>query len=166
MLAPGQYRRKYSSSALKNITNRHERHDKHGQLIAVTLSPVSGHKLPFFVKFPRISSTPRRIDELSRYEKHSEGLFNSLYYLPRKFDERDTLPIGNTCGVSTYAMVERFDLWNRMKDKEKYQLLLLAYGDVEKNVHISSQRRVTLKKENQLTTFRQDPFLINAGTYQ
>ena len=53
MMAPPQFRRTYSNTSMRNIQNRKEYYDKHGQIICITLSPVSGHKLPLLVKFPK-----------------------------------------------------------------------------------------------------------------
>ena len=51
-MAPPQHWRPYSMTALHVIENRKEYYDKHGQMICITMSPVSGHKLPLLVNFP------------------------------------------------------------------------------------------------------------------
>ena len=53
MMAPPQHRRLYSNMALHVIENRKEYYDKHRKMIGITMSPVSGHKLPLLVKFPQ-----------------------------------------------------------------------------------------------------------------
>ena len=72
--------------ALHIIKNRKEYYDKHGQMIGITMSPVSGHKLPLLVKFPHTTSYFRRMSVMSRYHDNSEGLFNGVYYILRKYD--------------------------------------------------------------------------------
>ena len=102
MMAPPQHQRPYSMTALHVIENRKKYYDKHGQMICITMSPVSGHKLPLLVKFPRTTSYFRRMSVNSRYHDNSEGLFNGVYYILRKYDSGE-LPIGNTQSISSYG---------------------------------------------------------------
>ena len=106
-MAPPQYRRPYSNMAMHVIENRREYYDKHGQMIGITMSPVSGHKLPLLVKFPCTTSYFRRMSVMSQYRHNSEGLFNGIYYIPRKYDSEE-LPIGNILSISNYG--SSFDL--------------------------------------------------------
>ena len=162
MMAPPQHRRPYSMTALHVIENRKEYYDKHGQMICITMSPVSGHKLPLLVKFPRTTSYFRRMSVMSRYRDNSEGLFNGVYYIPRKYDSGE-LPIGNTRSLSNYG--SWFDLRERVKETQMYGILKTAYTNVHRNVYITSQRKVTMKKEQLLYNFRADPHLKTNGSY-
>ena len=53
----------------------------------------------------------------SRYRDNSEGLFNGVYYMPRKYDSAE-LPIGNTQSISNYG--SSFDLRQRVKETQMY----------------------------------------------
>ena len=159
MMTPPQYRSTYSNTSMRNIQNRKEYYDKHGQIICITLSPVSSHKLPLLVKFPRMTSYFRR---MGPYQNNSEGLFNSVYYVLRKYD-KETLPIGNTCGISNYSY--SFDMWDRVKRTQMYAILNQAYRDVSRNVYITSQCQVHMNREEQLYNFRTDPQLNANGNY-
>ena len=162
MMAPPQFRRTYSNTSMRNIQNRKEYYDKHGQIICITLSPVSGHKLPLLVKFPRTTSYFRRMDITSIYRNNSEGLFNGVYYVPRKYD-KETLPIGNTRSISNYGY--SFDMRDRVKSSQMYAILNEAYRDVSRNVYITSQRQVHMNREEQLYNFRTHPQLNTNGNY-
>ena len=161
-MAPPQHRRPYSMTALHVIENRKEYYDKHGQMICITMSPVSGHKLPLLVKFPRTTSYFRRMSVRSRYRDNSEGLFNGVYYILRKYDSGE-LPIGNTQSISNYG--SSFDLRERVKETQMYRILKTAYTNVHRNVYITSQRKVHMNKEQLLYNFRADPDLKTNGSY-
>ena len=162
MMAPPQHRRPYSNTALHVIENRKEYYDKHGQMICITMSPVSGHKLPLLVKFPRTTSYFRRMSVMSRYRDNSEGLFNGVYYILRKYDSGE-LPIGNTRGLSNYG--SSFDLREQVKETQMYGILKTAYTNVHRNVYITSQCKVHMNKEEKLYNFRADPDLKTNGNY-
>ena len=149
-------------TTLHVIENRKEYYDKHRQMICITMSPVSGHKLPLLVKFPRTTSYFRRMSVMSRYHDNSEGLFNGVYYIPRKYDSGE-LPIGNTHSLSNYG--SWFDLWERVKETQMYGILKTTYTNVHRNVYITSQRKVTMKMEQLLYNFRADPHLKTNGSY-
>ena len=54
---------------------------------------------------------------MSRYHDNSEGLFNGVYYILKKYDSGE-LPIGNTRGISNYG--SSFDLRERVKETQMY----------------------------------------------
>ena len=105
----------------------------------------------------------RRMDITSPYRNNSEGLFNSVYYVPRKYD-KETLPIGNTRGISNYGY--SFDMQDRVKRTQMYAILNQAYRDVSRNVYITSQRQVHMNREEQLYNFRTDPQLNTNGNFR
>ena len=168
MFAPAQYRTKKSFTVLGELETRKELYDKHGQHIAITYNPVGGHKLPFLVKFPRLSSVFRQLPPESPYRQHSEGLFNGVYYILQKFDE-GPLPIGNTVAKTKYRTVDQYgdtmDFRTQVKECWSYLTLNDAYQHVSKNVSISSQHTVKLKTDDKLTNFRCSPNLIQNGIY-
>ena len=167
-MAPPQHRMVYTGSSLRNVEHRSEQYDKHGQLISITLSPKCGHKLPMLVKFPRTSSYFRRMENDCIYRNHSEGLFNSTYYIPKKYDQGQ-LPIQETTSASPYWSPKNvpgvgvFHLKQHIKRTQKYLIVRNAYRDVSKNVYVHSQRKVTMKKKQNLTNFRKDPGMKNMG---
>ena len=168
MFAPAQYRTNKSNTVLGDLETRKELYDKHGQHIAITYNPVGGHKLPFLVKFPRLSSFFRRLPLESPYRQHSEGLFNGVYYIPQKFDEGE-LPIGNTVAKTKYGTVDQYgdtmDFRTRVKESFSYLTLKDAYKCVSENVSVSSQCTVKMKSNNKLSNFRRSPNLIQNGKY-
>ena len=168
MFAPAQYRTRKSDMVLGELESRKELYDKHGQHIAITYNPVWGHKLPFLVKFPRLSSLFRRLPPGSPYRQHSEGLFNGVYYIPQKIDE-GLLPIGDTVFKTKYGTVDQYgqtmDFKTQVKETWMYLALKDAYERVSENVSISSQRTVKLKSEDKLTNFRTSRNLIDNGKY-
>ena len=126
------------------------------------MSPVSGHKLPLLVKFSCTTSYFRRMSVRSRYRDNSEGLFNGVYYILRKYDSGE-LPIGNTQSISNYG--SSFDLRQRVKEMQMYRILKTAYTNLHRNVYITSQRKVHMNKEQLLYNFRADPDLKTNGSY-
>ena len=157
MFAPAQYRTNKSSTVLGELETSKELYDKHRQHIAITYNPVGGHKLPFLVKFLRLSSFFRRLPLESSYRQHSEGLFNRVYYIPQKFDEGE-LPIGNTVAKTKYGTVDQYgdtmDFRTRVKECWSYLTLNDAYQRVSENVSISSQHTVKMKTDDKVTNFR------------
>ena len=168
MFASAQYRTNKSNTVLGDLETRKELYDKHRQHIAITYHPVGGHKLPFLVKFPRLSSFFRRLPPESPYRQHSEGLFNEVYYIPQKFDEGE-LPIGNTVAKTKYETVDQYgdtmDFRTRVKESFSYLTLKDAYKCVSENISVSSQRTVKMKSDNKLSNFRCSPNLIQNGKY-
>ena len=161
MHAPFQYRRQFTKAAIENIEKRKEIYDKHGQHIAVTLSPVAGDKLPLLVKLPRLSSYFRRFPRETGYHNHSEGLFNGLYYLPQKITKK-RLPIASTASKKTYG-TQGTSMCNEVKTTDKFDLLRRAYQSVALNVLVSSQRKVDLKDPADRINYRTDQDLDNLG---
>ena len=162
MLAPAQHRRKYSNTAMHVLENRKEYYDKTRQMICITMSPVSSHKLPLLVKFPHMTSYFKRMDTMSPYSNNSEGLFNGIYYIPRKYG-RNKLPIGNTTGLSNYGY--EVDMHHRVKGTEMFAILKNAYEDLSVNVNITSQRKVRMNIPEKLQNFRTDDDLKQHSKY-
>ena len=161
MHAPFQYRRQFTKAALENIKKRKENYDKHGQHIAVTLSPVAGDKLPLLVKLPCLSSYFQRFPKETVYWNHSEGLFNGIYYLPQKFTSKP-LPIACTASKRTYGTVGT-DIVSEVKTTDKFDLLRRAYQSVALNVLVSSQHKVDMKEPADRINYRTDQDLDNLG---
>ena len=170
MFAPAQYRKAKSKTVMKELESRKELYDKHGQHIAITYNPVGGYKLPFLVKFPRLSSFFRRLPKDSIYSAHSEGLFNGIFYIPRKFDEVQKLEIGDTAAQGDYNVVDRkgrpFDFMDRVKECATYEALKEAYRKVSANVSVTKARTVKLKADEHKTNFRRDQDLKDNGKYE
>ena len=162
MLAPAQYRRKYSNTAICMLENRKEYYDKTGQMICITMSPVSSHKLPLLVKFPHMTSYFRRMDTTSPYSNNSEGLFNGIYYILRKYT-CNKLPIGNTSGLSNYGY--EVDMCHWVKGTDMFAILKNAYKDLSINVNITSQCKVRMNIPEKLHNFRTDDDLKQHGKY-
>ena len=162
MLAPAQHRRKYSNTAMRVLENRKEYYDKTRQMICITMSPVSSHKVPLFVKFPHMTSYFRRMDITSPYSNNSEGLFNGIYYIPRKYG-RNKLPIGSTTGLSNYGY--HMDMHDWVKATEMFDILKNAYKNLCINVNITSQRKVQMNIPEKLQNFRTDDDLKQQGKY-
>ena len=163
MNVPFEYRRNFTKGALENIEKRKEIYDKHGQHIAVTLSPVAGDKLPLFVKLPCLSSYFRLFPEETGYQNHSEGLFNGIYYLPQKVTHKK-LPIRSTAS-KRYLGRTGTDMASEIKTTDKFDLLRRAYQDVARNVMVSSQRKVIMKDPSDQHNYRTDKNLIANGNY-
>ena len=162
MLAPPQYRRTYSNTAMRNIDGRKEYYDKHRQFISITFYPVSSHKLPLLVKFPHTTSYFRRMGTDSLYCNNSEGLFNGVYFIPMKYN-KGSLPIHDTCSISNYGY--HMDMRDWVNGTRKYTILKTAYENVSRNVYITSQRQVHMKKVEMLHNFRTDDELNTNGKF-
>ena len=80
---------KYTGKQITKLKSRSQLHDCRMQLFSTTSLLVSGHKLPFFVKLPRISSIFREIPPEHFHHnilrKNSERLFNGMFFMPDKF---------------------------------------------------------------------------------
>ena len=167
MLAPGQYRRKYSKTSMKEVEGRRELYDKHGQHISITYNPTMGQKLPLLVKFPHLSSYFRLMPQNSIYRQHCEGLFNGVYYIPREFEDA-RLPTNNCQPLHKYgynAFGNHLSILRNVKESQSYKVLRSAYRDVPKNVSVTTQGTVRIKSESKQTNFRQSDELKDAGNY-
>ena len=169
MWTGAQYRKSKGECVLKELEGRKEWYDKHGQHIAITYNPTYNRKLPFLVKFPRLSSFFRQLPCDSIYYNHNEGIFNGIYYIPRNFEEVQTLELGDTAARNNYGSVDNqgreFDIMNRVKDSTTYLALQDAYGRISDNVKVSTVGSVKMKAERHRKNYRQDTGLINRGKY-
>ena len=150
------------------LDRRNEIYDKKGQHISITYNPVGGNKLPFLVKFPRLTSYFRRMDPNSIYRLHSEGLFNGLFYIPEKFEE-GKLPIGITRSSTRYNTLDnqgrQYDFVNRVKGSLKYMTVRDAYKRINEKILVSNVGTPDMKAAGQSTNFRTDDELAAAGKY-
>ena len=102
------------------------------------------------------------MDTTSPYSNNSEGLFNGIYYILRKYT-RNKLPIGNTTGLSNYGY--ELDMCDRVKGTQMFTILKNAYEDLSINVSITSQRKVQMNIPEKLHNFRTDDDLKQHGKY-
>ena len=72
----------------KSLNDRSQKYSQQTLYYSHAFNPTDGHKLPFFVKLPKISNI---FDEMARdhpWADHHLGTYNGLYYVSAKPDEK------------------------------------------------------------------------------
>ena len=160
MYSPLQYQCNYSKTAYSHIVNQMELYEKSGQLFSLTLSPSMGHKIPYLVKFPRLSSDFRNLLDGHYLRYNSEGLFNGLFYVTGNFipNTLEINPPGNdqTLGNPLITTVRASPQYNLYKD---------AFVRVQDNLCVNHQGQITQKPDNNAINFAEHPHLTTNSTY-
>ena len=137
-----------------------ELYEKSGQLFSLTLSPSTGHKIPYLVKFPRLSSDFRNLPDGHYLRYNSEGLFNGLFYVTGNFipNTLEINPPGNNQTLGN-------PLITAVRASPRYNLYQDAFRRVQDNLRINHQGQIMQNPDNNAINFAEDPDLSTNSTY-
>ena len=129
-------------------------------MFSLTLSPSTGHKIPYLVKFPRLSRDFRNLPDGHYLRYNSEGLFNGLFYVTGNFipNTLEINPPGNdqTLGNPLITAVRASPWYNLYKD---------AFVRVQDNLRVNHQGQITQNPDNNAINFAEHPDLTTNSTY-
>ena len=87
-----QYIPAYTGSMMatmkKYLSDRSQKYSRQTQYYSHAFNPTDGHKLPFFVKLPKISKIFDEVDKDHPWADHRPGTYNGLYYVSAEPDEK------------------------------------------------------------------------------
>ena len=72
----------------KYLNDRSQKYSQQTQYYSHAFNPTDGHKLPFFVKLPKISKIFDEVDNDHPWASHHPGTYNGLYYVSAEPDEK------------------------------------------------------------------------------
>ena len=160
MYSPLQYWRNYSKTAYSHIVNQMELYKKSGQLFSLTLSPTTGHKIPYLVKFPRLTSDFRNLPDGHYLRYNSEGLFNGLFYVTGNV-------IPNTLKINPPGNNQALGnpLITAVRASPWYNMYQDAFRHVQDNLRINHQGQIMQNPDNNAIDFAEDPDLLRNSMY-
>ena len=87
-----QYLPSYTGSITATMTkylkDRSQKYGRQTQYYSHAFNPTDGHKLPFLVKFPKISKIFDEVAKDHPWADHRPGTYNGLYYVSAEPDEK------------------------------------------------------------------------------
>ena len=87
-----QYLPLYTGSMMatmkKYLKDRSQKYGRQTQYYSHAFNPTDGHKLPFLVKFPKISKNFDKVARDHLWDDHCPGTYNGLYYVSAKPDKK------------------------------------------------------------------------------
>ena len=140
----------------KLLHNRSQKHSHRMQYYSHAFNPLDGQKLPFFVKFPKISKMFDELEKGHSWADHRPGIYNGLFYVSHKPDtniETFKIPKVEFGGVNLFTEFKKTDQYN----------LLLEFLNIYDTVSIDKAMIVTLK--NQGGSLANKEMLEKAGNY-
>ena len=146
------YTRPYSDTSLKDLKSRHAQWDKRSQYHSV-IKGSTGNRMPFYVKFPRVSETFENLPPGNRWAKNRLGKYNGLYYVPDN-------PHTHSFRVDDVKFGEK-DIREEFFNSPEYKLLQYSMQRCYRKLHVTGARTVTL--ERQEYSFQDDPELFRKG---
>ena len=72
----------------KYLNDRSQKYSQQTQYYSHAFNPTDGHKLPFFVKLPKISKIFDEVGKDHPWANHRPGTYNGLYYVSAEPDEK------------------------------------------------------------------------------
>ena len=137
-----------------------ELYEKSSALFSLTLSPSTGHKIPYLVKFPRLTSDFKNLPDGHYLRYNSEGLFNGLFYVTGNF-------MPNTLEINPPGNNEHLGrpLITAVKASPRYNLYQDAFRCVQDNLCINHQGQITQNPDNNAIDFAEDPDLRRNSMY-
>ena len=145
------YVEKLTPGQRKFVNKRVQKYSKQTQYCAHTFNPKRGHRLPFCIKFPKISEYFKIIDRKHPWANHHEGICNGMLFVPAEPDQTSFEILQVFCGIINKGF----------RESPEYKLLLHLKKFCEK-IRIRSQI-VTLVREE--LDFAVDPNLAEVGTF-
>ena len=150
-----KYAKDYSDTAKKALQNQHQQWDKRSQYHSVIKGSL-GNRMPFYVKFPRISDAFEKLDKEHPWAKNRLGKYNGLYYVPNNPDqsgfEVDSVKFGDK------------DIRQEFFASPVYKLLQDSMQKCYNKLFVQNARTVLLT--NQEYCFREDAELIALGKFK
>ena len=130
----------------KLLHDRSQKYSRRTQYYSHAFNPSDRHKLPFFVKFPKISKMFDELEKGHRWADHCPGIYNGLFYVTHRPDtsiESFEIPEVKFGGVN---------LFTKFQETDQYKLLL-EFQNIYQTVNIDKAMVVSLKNEGaQFTT--------------
>ena len=76
------YMEKLTKGQFSYVTKRTQKYSRQTQYYTHTYNPKPSHGLPFFVKFPSISTYFEEIPRDHMWSQHRQGIYNGMFYVP------------------------------------------------------------------------------------
>ena len=150
------YARTHGEGYLHSLGIRKQQWDRRSQYYSV-IRAASGNRMPFYVKFPRLSEYFEKLEPDHPWAKHRLGKYNGLYYVP--VDPHTT---GFSIDKVTFGDT---DLRAEFFNSPVYKLLAKGFQKVYLKLDISEARVVKLISED-FNFAKDDPNLKELGEYK
>ena len=150
------YTREYGADQLRTLKNRHQQWDRRAQFFGVVRAS-SGNRLPFYVKFPRISEYFEKLEQDHPWSKHRLGKYNGLYYVPVNPHKRGFVIDGVTFGDT--------DLRAEFMATPIYKLLTDGFQKVFLKLNVDAGARTVSLGSQDFNFAKDDPGLKQLSEY-
>ena len=135
-----EYTSRLTEKMRKLLHDRSQKYSRRTQYYSHAFNPSDRHKLPFFVKFPKISKMFDELEKGHPWADHRPGIYNGLFYISHKPDtsiESFEIPEVKFGGVNLFT-----------KFQETYQYkLLLEFLNIYQTVNIDKAMVMSLMNE-------------------
>ena len=151
-----EYTSRLTERMRKLLYDRSQKYSHRSQYYSHAFNPNHGHKLPFLVKFPKISKMFDELEKEHPWANHRPGIYNGLFYISHKPDttiEAFKIPKVEFGGVNFLTEFQKTDHYK----------LLLEFENIYDTVSIDDAMVMSLK--NQGAEFATKERIEEAGNY-
>ena len=150
------YMEKLSKGQYTYVTKRTQKYGRQTQYYAHTFNPKPAHGLPFFVKFPSISTYFEKIPRHHIWSQHRQGIYNGMFFVPAQPNTaKENFKIPEVI-FGDVNITEKF------KRSPQYSLIQTLDRIYDK-LHIDASELVHLKNDD--IDFTKIDAIKQAGTY-
>ena len=151
-----EYTSRLTERMRKLLHDRSQKYSRRTQYYSHAFNPSDRQKLPFFVKFPKISKMFDELEKGHPWADHCPGIYNGLFYISHKPDT----------SIETFEIPKvefgRVNFFTEFKETDQYKLLL-EFLNIYDTVTIDNAMVVSLQNEG--AQFATKPMIEKAGNY-